>query len=300
MRAQLEHHLRTHRQAWRAKVIEHIHDQWSGGPFATLLRLFGGGSAYLRMLPLILSRSLPQLAVTGSLYTTASLRDFWQQQQVAQALSAYGTLGLTEAEVMRVRRILEGYAYDAGIENLLDHRMGSQREQAVATTLAEMAAHLQQRVDAALMSSARRRVERRAGPIIHGLMEIAFALLPGLIVYQMGRSFFVDHLYAGEPYQLGLDYLLQALIWIMIWGWGLRGFLLWRLNRGLRHETQQVANDVCTATLFANLYDDMHQALDTIQRHRAAFSALRTDLERLHQDVGTLDLAGLGRRISEA
>jgi hypothetical protein len=262
------------------------------------LRLFGGGSAYIRWLPLALSRNLPQLAVAGGLSTAASLKHFWQQQQVAQAWSAFSTLGLTEAEVMRVRRILEGYAYDAGIESLLGHRVGPQREQAVADALAEMAAHLQQRVDAALTASARRRVEQHAGPVMHGLMEIAFALLPALIVYQMGRSFFYDHLYAGEPYRLGLDYLLQALIWIAVWGWGLRGFLLWRLNRGLRRDTQQVASDVCTSAVLTSLHDDMHQALNTVQRHRAAFSALRADLERLHQDVGTLELAGVSRRMS--
>ena len=300
LRQQLERHLRTHRAVWRAKVLERIQEQWGGGPFAALLRLFGGGSALLRWLPLSLARNPTQLAITGSVAAATTLRNLWQQQQAAHALTHEAVLGVAAADVHQARTVLEGYAYDAGLGPMLETRVGAEREQFVDAALAEMSAQLQRRIETALTVSAERVVDQHAGPVLHGVLEVAFALLPVLVLYQLGRDFFYEHLLLSDPNLLGFDYLLQSVLWIFAWGWGLRGVLIWRLNRGLRREVTRVADEVCTVPMFTALSADMRHARDTVQRHRLAFTALRAELDRLQQHFGTVELHGVGRRVAHA
>ena len=166
LRQQLERHLRTHRSVWRAKVLERIQEQWGGGPFAALLRLFGGGSALLRWLPLSLARNPTQLAITGSVAAATTLRNLWQQQQAAHALTHEAVLGVAAADVHQARTVLEGYAYDAGLGPMLETRVGAEREQFVDAALAEMSAQLQRRIETALTVSAERIVDQHAGPML--------------------------------------------------------------------------------------------------------------------------------------
>jgi hypothetical protein len=152
----------------------------------------------------------------------------------------------------------------------------------------------------ALTVSAERVVGQQAGPVLHGVLEVAFALLPLLVLYQLGRDFFYEHLLLSDQKLLGFDYLLQSALWILAWGWSLRGILLWRLNRGLRREVTRVADEVCTVPMLTAMSADIRHARDRVQRHRLAFSALRAELDRLQQHFGTVELHGLGRRVAPA
>jgi hypothetical protein len=139
-------------------------------------------------------------------------------------------------------------------------------------------------------------VDQHAGPALHGMLEVVFVLLPALVLYQLGRDFFYEHLLLSDQNLLGFDYLLQSALWILAWGWGLRGVLIWRLNRGLRREVARVADEVCTVPMLTAMSADMRRARDTVQRHRLKFTALRAELDRLQQHFGTVELHGVGRR----
>ena len=306
LKTRLAQQLTTNRFVWRTKLLDHIRQQWGGGPFAALLRLLGSGSVLLRWLPFTFARTATQLTVAGGLFTAATLRDKWKEQRAAQALGSRADLGVTAPAVGQMRSVLEGYAHDAGLDPLLDNVAGSQRERFSEDALAAMAAQVQQRVEEALEVAAEQRVAKYAGTVTHAILEALFTLLPALIVYDLGRNFFYEHLWCnffpcpatpgtGRTVLFGLDYLIQALLWILAWAWLLRGTLLWRLHRGLRRDIARITEEVCSPSLFAPISADIRTALDTVRQHTATFTTLEAALERLQQEYGKVGLHGVGK-----
>jgi hypothetical protein len=306
LKTRLAQQLTSNRLVWRTKLLEQIRQQWGGGPFASLLRLLGSGSVLLRWLPFTFARTATQLTVAGGLFTAATLRDKWKEQRAAQALGSRAELGVTAPDVGQVRSVLEGYAHDAGLDSLLDNAVGAQRERLSEEALAAMATQVRHRMEEALELAAEQRVGKYAGTVTHGILEVLFTLLPALIVYDLGRNFFYEHLWCnffpcpahpatGRTVLFGLDYLIHALLWILAWAWLLRGALLWRLHRGMRRDIARITDEVCSPSLFAPISTDIRAALETVRQHTATFTALEVSLQRLQQEYGKVTVHGVGK-----
>ena len=102
-------------------------------------------------------------------------------------------------------------------------------------TVGPLIRQLYHRAAAAVELAIERRAARYAGPIFHGFLELLFMALLGFVVFQLGWNFFYEHTWLAKPL-LGLDYLVYATLWIIVWGFLLRWLLAARLQRGLQRE----------------------------------------------------------------
>ena len=84
----------------------------------------------------------------------------------------------------------------------------------------------------------RERTRRRGGRLFHLLLEVLFCLLPAALAWRGWRTTFsMSTIGSPSPSRSGrssrstaLEYLVQALLWVVVWGFLLRGWLVWRLH----------------------------------------------------------------------
>ncbi len=278
---------------WRSRLINQIWQKWAGGPFASFLRLLGASSSFLRWVPLLRTRSVTQLATVGGVIAASALHDKWNEIKESRDIVNTTELGITKSDVGEARSKLEGYAQESAIDTMLESRKESRREEFLEEILANVTLQLQQRFDYALDVATEQQILERGGPNIHRLFEVLFSLIPMFVAWNLGRNFFYDYPLKGQP-PLGLDYLVQAALWIFVAGWLLRELLLWWLNKGLRNDMTKFTEEICRTRLFSSISVDMTNVIETIQKHVQIFSSLCGELRRLKTQLDEVEV-GIGK-----
>jgi hypothetical protein len=112
-----------------------------------------------------------------------------------------------------------------------------------------------------------------------------FVIVPGYVLARLAYNFFYEHPWLGRP-PLGLDYLVQAALWTIVWGLLLRGLLAARLRRGLRRDIDRLVASLTPAHTLGPLFDEwvsraaaIRQQLDALGPIREQAMRLRTELE---------------------
>jgi hypothetical protein len=211
---------------------------------------------------------------------------------------AAAELGINIGEVARATSVLNGLAGEAAIE--VDSTATKSAAMIDEDALAVTARRLYQQVEAEVESAIERRVARRAGAFFHFLLEILFVALPGVLLYRLAKNFFYDHLWQGlwtessKPL-LGIDFLIQAALWVLVWGLLLRGWLAWRLQSGLKRDLSAIAERLTPDAALGPLFSEFGLAATTIRHHTAALTPIRNDAKRLRDDVESSGQWQLGR-----
>jgi hypothetical protein len=88
--------------------------------------------------------------------------------------------------------------------------------------------------------------------------------LPALLLGRLAYNFLYEHnwLAITEPDRAvkpvyGLEYLAQALLWIVVWGLLLRGWLVWRLQRGLSRDIRRMLEGLTPAAVLGPLFEEL-------------------------------------------
>lgn len=295
VRTSLERFLQSNRNLWRTRLIDKLLDKWGGGLFTGFLRLIAGLGGWLRWAAVARARNVTQLAVTGGVSALASLREKWRENQVARSVGGKTALGIADSDISRARSILEGYADDADLVLFDAPRVGDERQRFNDAMMVELSAQVQVRVEEAVDDTTAQRLQKRASWFCHWWYELLFALLPGFVIYQLGRNFFYDHPVSGDRL-MGLDYVVHAVIWIGVVGMVLRGMLLWWLSVGVRKAVVSVAEQVVTGSLLTPLSSDISTAVDRIRHQMLTLTTLAEDVERLEHEFGEVtDVEGLSK-----
>src|SRR6185436_19347735 len=103
--------------------------------------------------------------------------------------------------------------------------------------------------------------------------EVALMAMMIVVLYRLGRNYFYDSwlaydlgLAAQPAPVLGIDFLVQSLFWLALWG----GLLLWlftaRLRRGLRGEIDRVAASWNSAAAGGRFFRDLEDDCRHIDR----------------------------------
>ncbi|QEH31909.1 hypothetical protein OJF2_03760 [Aquisphaera giovannonii] len=309
VRTRMTERVDANRRLWRSRVLRALTQSWGSGPLAGLLGLWSAGGALVRSLILLRARTPVQALMAGGFALSQLAGEKWRERQAAGAWAAEADLGLTEADVARVRSILRGHLADAGIEPPGEGKGGAVASPAAsprdlsAQQLAEVALAAYQKLDAEAGAIVERRVATRASRPVHALFELAFCLLPAYLAFHMARNFFYEHLWNKAPL-LGFDFLFQAAMWCLIWGVLLGFLLLYLLNQGLARELKEAVVRLSPADLFEPLYADSAAACASIRGHAAGLDSIARDLGQLRAAVGgagvlDLGLGGLRARAAE-
>ncbi|MGC8642410.1 MAG: hypothetical protein ACP5XB_21320 [Isosphaeraceae bacterium] len=293
IRQRMAERIDTNRQLWRSRMLRQLTQSWGAGPLASLLGLWSAAGSLIRSLILLRARTPTQALLAGGLALSQLAGEKWRERQATSAWAAEADLGLTEADLARARTVLRGHLNDAQVDSPPSGLTAGSVGDLSSEQLASVALQAYQQLEAEVGKVIERRIARRAGALVHVLLEILFCSLPAYLVFHMGWNFFYEHLWQKAPL-LGLDFFFQAAFWCIVWGVLISTLLLQWLNRGLDRELKAAVVRLSPEHLFDSLYAEATATCQAIRHHVAALAALEHDLKQLEDAVGgVLDL-GLG------
>jgi energy-coupling factor transporter ATP-binding protein EcfA2 len=286
VRNHLKEQLSGRRGVWRARLLREASLNWSWGPFASFLRLMGSLRGWISFLPALRARGLAPMVVAGGIGAGKAIADRVRESWIEGNWLASAELGIAPGDLAQSESILAGFAHDAGIEC-------DAESPGAAAAAAE---RLYQNVEAQITAAIEKRASRKAGIVVHGLLEILFAILPAVLLWRLAKNFFYDHLWleSSQPL-LGLDFLAQSLLWVLAWGLLLRGLLAWRLQRGLARDIARLIDQLTPESTLGPLFDRFALPAATIRQHILGLGPLRQELDRLNQELQTAQPSQLGR-----
>jgi hypothetical protein len=189
--------------------------------------------------------------------------------------------------------VLEGLSQHAGLE--VRRPAGGadrSREHSAESSLAALARQLHGQIEQALADVTEQRTRRRAGAAFHLLLEVLFCLLPGLLLGRLAYNFFYEHnwLAVAEPDRplkpvYGLEYLVQALLWIVVWGLLLRGWLVWRLQRGLSRDIRRMLDALTPAMALGPLFEELLADARRVREHAATLERFGEQAHELRHSI---------------
>ena len=291
VRDRLAEQLRGNQGVWRARLFREVTLRWGWGPFAAFLRLLGSARSLLNFVPALRARGIGSMLVTGGIGVGKAVADKVRQSLAEANWLDPAQLGFTSGELAQSESVLSGFAHDAGIDPIHQAADGSGEEQ-----LAIVSRRLYQHVESEVSAAIERRAARRAGALLHGLLELLFIALPGVLLWRLAKNFFYEHLWleSTEPL-LGFDYLVQSGLWIVVWGLLLRGLLAWQLQRGLKRELAGLVERLTPEIALGPLFEEFTTPAVAIDEHAAKLAVLRADVDRLRQQLESAGPMQLGR-----
>jgi energy-coupling factor transporter ATP-binding protein EcfA2 len=289
IRDRLEDQLRENRHLWRVRLLRQVTQRWSGGPFASFVRLVSSAGSLARLLPLARVRGLAPLVIAGGVGAGKAVVEQWRESLSSSDWVAAADLGINHADVAESQAVLEGKAQQAGLElRRPAEKTNRWRERAAEESLAALARQLHGQIEHALADVTEVRTRRRAGSLFHLLLEVLFCVLPAVLLGRLAYNFFYEHnwLAITEPARAakpvyGLEYLVQALLWIVVWGLLLRGWLVWRLQRGLARDIRRMLEGLTPTAVIGPLFEELLAKANDV-REQAAM------LDRFERQTGQL------------
>jgi hypothetical protein len=294
IRAHLQDQLRGNQGVWRARLLRDVTLRWSWGPFAAFLSLLGSAKSLLRFAPALRARGLAPMLVAGGWGVGKAVADKVRESLAEDRWLAAAELGINTGEVARATSVLKGLAGEAGIEveSLATKATSMIDEDALALA----SRRLYQQVETEVESAIQRRVARRAGAAFHFLLELLFTALPAVLLFRLAKNFFYDNLWLESTKPLlGIDFLIQAALWVLVWGLLLRGWLAWRLQRGLKRDLSAIVDGRTPEAALGSLFEEFALIAARIRHHTAALKPICNGADRLRQDLESMGPWRLGR-----
>jgi hypothetical protein len=247
----------------------------------------------MRLLPLARVRGLTPLVIAGGVGAGKAVVEQWRESLSSADWVAAADLGVNQADVAESQAVLDGKAQQAGLEvQRPSGEAGRTRERAAEESLAALARRLHGQIEYSLADVAEARTRRRAGSLFHLLLEVLFCLLPGALLGRLAYNFFYEHnwLAVTEPERAvkpvyGLEYLAQALLWIVVWGLLLRGWLVWRLQRGLARDIRRMLDGLTPAAVLGPLFEDLLAAARGVREQAAGLEVFGRQTQQLRAEL---------------
>jgi energy-coupling factor transporter ATP-binding protein EcfA2 len=297
VQANLKEQLRGNSGVWRARLFREVALRWSWGLFAAFLRLLGSARSLLRFLPALRARGIGPMLVTGGIGVGKAVADRIRESIAEGNTLDVEQLGFSEGELAQSNSVLDGFAHDAGLAEATNRKSTAIDDESVEVTARRLYQHVETEIDFAIQ----RRGASRANGFMHFLLEALFLVLPALLLYRLARNFFYEHLWLQSPQPLyGVDFLIQAALWVVVWGLLLRGFLAWQLQRGLNRELMKLVECLTADVALGPLFSNYSLAATALRQHAATLPDLQNDVERLRQNLETAGPWRLGRLASKA
>jgi hypothetical protein len=246
-------------------------------------------------------RGLAPLVIAGGVGAGKAIVERWRDSLAASDWISAADLGVNHADIAESQSVLEAKARKAGLESgaaSLDKNRHLERT--AEESLAALARQLHSQIERTIADVAEGRARRRAGGLFHFFLEVLFCLLPVMFLALLAYNFFYEHgwLSFAEPARnvkpvYGLEYLVQALLWVVVWGLLLRGLLAWRLLRGLTRDIRRVLDETTPAGALGTLFDDLTVATHDVRQRCAMLAGFRQQTLQLREEI--LDV-GEGRK----
>ncbi len=128
------------------------------------------------------------------------------------------------------------------------------------------------------------------------MFELLFIALPAVLLWRLAKNFFYEHLWL-EPSRplLGLDYLIQSALWILLWGLLLRGVLAWQLQRGLKRELMKMVGRLNPDVALGPMFEEFAAPAAATEAHTGKVRLFIPEVDRLRLEIESAASWQLGR-----
>ena len=275
------------RRTWESKLIGRVSAQWGYSPFSLLLRIYQGGGAIISGAFLTRVRSPIQLALWGSFETVRQLRN--RKLKKATALPEFSVEESNQLKESAL--ILTGFATDAHVptQYCQPNVIQSESKQTNETLLDEIGTELETITD--------RLAQRCQRLWLRSLYEILFGAMLLFLLARPAKNFFYDAPFYGAP-ELGLDFYVISLGWLILWGAVLLFFFTMTLRRGIERSIQKTSQDWHRLPALEGLFASLETETTRILTFRDELDVLKGTIDRINQQAEKLDKR-LGKKRGE-
>ncbi len=288
----LQDELLVSRGLWERRVMGQIAQLWGFSPFALVLRAYYSQASLLASWTLMRAQSSAQLALWGAVHGTRWLASKRQESTGEDQVERLAALQLSDAELREAQIVIEGYTRAAKLDRAAADLKLSTLKHSAAQAEDEFWAFARQRLDEAILQTAR----RRSGLLARIGYEIVFAILPVYLLVRIGKNFFYDSWILEKPL-LESQFYIPAALFLAIWTLLMLVLFTARLRGGLKRSVQQLADQLAQSKLAAGLFPQLDEhcrdyTRDTDELRRLA-AQVHTVREQVHEVPG---LSGLRPR----
>lgn len=285
----LQDELLVSRGLWERRVMGQIAQLWGFSPFALVLRAYYSQASLLASWTLMRAQSSAQLALWGAVHGTRWLASKRQESSGEDQVERLAALQLSDAELREAQIVIEGYTRAAKLDRGAADLKLSTLKHSAAEAEDEFWAFARQRLDEAILLTAR----RRSGLLARIGYEIVFAILPVYLLLRIGKNFFYDSWILEKPL-LESQFYIPAALFLAIWTLLMLALFTARLRGGLKRSVQQLAEELAQSKLAAGLFPQLDEhcrdyTRDTDELQRLA-AQVHTVREQVHEVPG---LSGL-------
>jgi energy-coupling factor transporter ATP-binding protein EcfA2 len=296
--AKIQGHVRSqldnHRALWHVRLAKQLIHSWGSGLFVGLFRLMTGIGSLFNLLLLSRVRTPVQLLVASGIQAGRKVGELLRQEKERGLWITAADFGVSDGDLLEARSVLQGFARDAGLDARQNAPARKSQEGPQSEQLRTMARQLYQEVEAALEIAVERQVAQKAGTFTRLVVEFLFLAPIGYALFLLGRNFFYEAPWLEKPL-LGVDFLMHAVFWVVVWGVVLQWALMRRLRRGLDREIAALVNDLPAARIVNALFSDLEKAADDIEQPLQALKAIEADVRELKTRFGQIEDVEIGR-----
>lgn len=259
MTARLVDELLVSRGLWEQRLLGQITQLWGYSPFASVLRIWHSQASLLASFTLMRAKSTAQMALVGLFHGSRWLVSQSEAQEAGRRLEGIATLGLSDAELRESQLVVAGHTHAARLErDVLVDQAFERLRQAAASVQGEFLADASRLIDELILQTAK----RHSRWWTRFRYELTFAILPAFLLYRMGKNFFYDSFWLGQPH-LDTSFYIPAALFLVLWAALFVMAFTARLRGGLTRRVEGLARELAAVKVGPGLFPDIeHQCLE--------------------------------------
>ncbi len=275
------------RGLWERRVLGQVVQLWGFSPFALILRGYYGQASLLASWTLLRAQSTVQMALWGAVHGARWLSTRNQSGDGSDQVERLAALQLTDAELQEAQLVVDGYVRTARLERPPTDVARVKRSAAAAED--EFWSFARQTLDDLILATAR----DQSRSLVRWGYELVFAALPVYLLVRVGKNFFYDSAWLGQPL-LETNFYIPAALFLVMWIVLLLALFTGRLRRGLKRSLQPFAQRLAQARLAHGLFPELETACAAYATDVGDLEDLATLVHSLRDQVG--EAGGLSTR----
>jgi hypothetical protein len=294
MAKRLEDELLVSRGLWERRLLGQVSQMWGYSPFASVLKIWHSQASLVASYTLMRSRTTAQMALVGLVQGTRWLTSQHQEHDAERRLENLALTGLNETELREAQLVIAGHVHAAGLQLPQGDPLDRLRR-AAADVQVEFLNDASNRIDALILESAKNNSHWST----RCMYEVGFALLPGFLIYRIGRNFFYDSFWLEKPL-LDTNFYIPSALFLACWAWFFVMNYTRRLRRGLTVRIQELAYEMAQAKAGISFFPELDERCAEFAHHRDQLLQLANNLDAVRDHFTTGRVASEHSRSEEA
>lgn len=262
---------------WERRLLGQVTQMWGYSPFASVLRLWHSQASLLASFSLMRSQTTAQMALVGLVHGTRWLTSQQQEVEAEKRIESLSSLGLTDAELREAQIVIAGHVHSARLVRAAPDAASLEGlRHAAADVRMEFLTDAARRIDDLILDAAK----RNSRWFTRFRYEVCFALLPGFLLYRVGRNFFYDSFWLEKPL-LDTNFYIPSALFLIFWAAAFVMSYTRRLRHGLTQRIEKLARELAGLNAGASLFPDIEQRCAEFTLHRDRVDQFLSSVESI-------------------